>query len=275
MNCIIREKKIKGKWIDPLMKRLAMIESKPIPRQTVSYRYVNSLTGEEYLCVAGGLAWPGSQKGFAVVVGVSSPSDGVIQYNILEEIEQESILPLLRETYRLYLKYGKGLKIIPFQWYGDPESGYNEALRKFNEWLEKNDKPRMPLINYPSHYKDSNKLAIYAQTLHDIAMKPGKLKIGNNHATRKYIQLFEGVDKGAVKTRDFPAIAALGYVLTWLHEYEPWIAHEEQDEYPILQTFEDYAYRIEEEGMRELHQTLDALERYEGVEVDELVETVL
>ena len=280
MNCIIREKKTRGKWIDPIMKRLAIIESRPIPRQTMSYRYVNVLNGEEYLCVAGGLAWPGTRKGFAIVVGVTEVDDGIIHYNILEEAEQESILPLLRDAYNLYLKYGqgangKGFTVMPWQWYGDPESGYNEALRKFNEWLEKHDKPRMPPINYPAHHKDTKKLVVYAQTIHDVAMPPGRLSTGDSHKILNYIKMFEGVDKGTVRERDWPAIAALGYVLTWMHEYEPWIAHEGEEEFATLTTFEDYAHRSNEDSERELYQTLDALERSEGEEVDEIMETVL
>jgi len=272
---IIMEKKIKGEPIDPFLKRINLLEGKAPPKQKISYRYVDALTDAEYLCVAGGLAWPGSRPGFCLVMAASEPRKDVIQYHVLEEAERESVWPLLDDAYRMYLKYGHGLKVIPWQFYGDPESGYAEALRKFNEKLDKQGKPQIPFLTYPAHYADTNKMAIYARTIHDVTMTPGRLHLHGNDRISKYLELFQQIDMETAKPQEYPAIAALGYALTWLHEYEPWVLVDGEEEFPTLQTFEEYARKSFAEGEKELYQTLDAMGRHEGEDVDEILETVL
>ena len=75
MKCIIKEKITLGSEVPWPAWDMARIRQEPPPKMTRTVRYVNTDTHEEYLCLAGGFAWPGIKPGYAVVVAVQQTED--------------------------------------------------------------------------------------------------------------------------------------------------------------------------------------------------------
>ena len=232
MKCIIKEKRIKGPRITDQARRIAHLTGQGPLKAQKSVRYQNAETREEYLCLWGGFAWPGLKPGFAVVVAVLEPERGKgLIFKVLEEVEENDINALLRGAFDLFQKYGKNCSVIPWQWFGDPESGFNEFLHRFNKHLEKAEDRHWLCLSYPPHFKEANRFGIYCQTIHLLSPKSvpsdmhdqKRLSLGSCKRLQSYLTQLnhEAVHKGT--PQDHPAVAALGYALSALYEYEPWL----------------------------------------------------
>lgn len=222
MKCIVKEKRTKVRPVTDDDIRIAQLEGRPVPKAQRPVRYENLETGEEYLCLSGGFGWPGLKPGFSLVLAVQQSEDGKNHlYKTLEEVEEKNIQVLLQHSFDLFQKYGKSCKTIPWEWYGDPENGLNEFLYEFDTHLEKEDSF---YLTYPPHFKEPNKFEIYCQTIFATLQEGNKrLFLGPCKRAQSYLNQFndEQVYKGTPE--DNPAISALGYAVSALTTWKPWL----------------------------------------------------
>lgn len=219
MECIITEKVTQAK-LDIGERHISRIIGESTIKLPKSVVYTNTVTGEKYLTLAGGFAWPGTRPGFAVVVGVQNIEAPV--YRVITDIEEIDVRVLVRGGFALYQQYGMNCREIPWQWYGDPDHGLNQFARDFNRGRRT---PRqMFYLTHPLHFGDPDQFGIYCRLILSMLQRQEKrLFLGDCDRLRSYFNVLDSemVVKG--KVEDYPAVAALGYVLSALHQYEPWL----------------------------------------------------
>lgn len=219
MTCIITEK-VAQTQLDIGERHISRILGESALQLPKSVVYTDTESGEKYLTLAGGFAWPGTRPGFIVVVGVQNIERPV--YRLLTELEETDVRLLIREGFALYQRYGLNCKEIPWQWYGDPEHGLNQFARDFNRGRK--TPKQMFYLTHPLHFGDSDQFGIYCRLLLSMLQRQEKmLFLGDCARLRSYLNVLDSemVVKGRVE--DYPAIDALGYVLSALHQYEPWL----------------------------------------------------
>jgi hypothetical protein len=270
MDCIIKERRIKGQRVTDQDKRIATLTGRGPLKAQKSVRYENLETEESYLCLAGGFAWPGLKSGFAVVLAVQQLEGKNHIFKVLAEVEEKNMQNLLDRSFDLFLRYGKNCAVIPWQWYGDPESGFKEFLRRFNEQLRKEEHDHGFYLTHPPYFKEPNRFALYCRTIYSLLQGAEKrLFFGPCKSLPSYLNQLndEGIQKGTPE--DHPAVAALGYVLSALHQYEPWCREVE-----VLnkdrESYADYAVREQAQAFKDL-----GLEGYDFGEQDQFDDDAL
>jgi hypothetical protein len=226
MKCVIKEHHIVGHLVSEAAIHIAQMEGTPIPATPRSVRYRNTDTREEYLCLCGGFAWPGTKPGFAVVAAVmeSDNNDRPI-IKTIEEIEESDIRNLLRRTYELYKKYGLSCKEIPWMWYGDAENGLNKFIYDFNEKLRETGRDFF-FLSPPAYFTAPNRFEIYCRTIYAALKGNDKgLIIGTCTSLRSHLTTLDNktIHQGTVDK--YPAISALGFAMCALMEYRPWLVN--------------------------------------------------
>jgi hypothetical protein len=225
MKCLITEQIIPGDEIAWGARDMARIRCEPPPRATGTLRYQNTQTKEEYLCLAGGFAWPGTKPGFAVVVAVrQSENESPPSFVTIAEVEEHDVEALLERTWELYLRYGANCNGIPWAWYGDPEASLSSFLARFMRKLRSAGEDRAFSLIYPPHYQEPGAFESYCRTLYSLLRSDRKqLVLGDCVTLRAHLNELKNfaVAKGA--TEECPAITAAGCVVTALLTYEPWL----------------------------------------------------
>lgn len=254
-ECIIKEQKIKGAPISDLTKHVAHIMNQPAPRASRTVRYVNLLNNEEYRALSGGLAWPGKVPGFSLVLAVKQDSeDKEPIFKILEEVEEKSVVTLLKRSFDLYQKWGKNCNEIPWTWYGDPDHGLNKFIYQFNQYLEKKGfKKTFGYLSYSFYPQEKNQFERMCQLISSLSQKGNpRIDLANCHKLRSHLERLDDKQVWKSKPEEFPAIAALGYPLAWFHEIEPWILDPVGFEETVPTTWEDFAEYHERQEMKRL-----------------------
>jgi hypothetical protein len=186
-------------------------------------RYFNTETSEEYLALAGGFAWPGMKPGFAIIVAVKGDGDAP-HFKVLAEVEAWSVEELLMAAHELYEKYGINCRQIPFLWYGDTESGYSTFINRFNEELTKGGIHSMFFLA-PTPYQGSpDAFPLYLQTIYQLVdEKKKRLHFGPKSKLPSYLRQLSRATAHRGDEHTLPAITALGYVVSALTSYTPWL----------------------------------------------------
>jgi len=228
MKCIIEEKIIVDQKVFDAMeteRHIAGIlgeQPRKIPR-AVHYR--NRESNEKYLCLAGGFAWPGAKPGFALVLAVEEGANGEEPlYRVLAEREDHDLYGLLRQSCELFQLYGRGCREIPWFWYGDPNSGLNGFVLKFNKQQERQGNETPFLLAPAPHLGEPGCFEFYCRTIHSFLQNDNKrLALGPCGRLRGYLDHLttENVVNGTIG--EHPAIAATGYAISALDMYEPWL----------------------------------------------------
>ena len=204
--------------------RIAYVTGEPPPRVTRAVRYINTETSEEYLVLAGGFAWPGMKPGFAVVVAVIDNGHGP-HFRIIAEAEAWSVEELLKAAHDLYEKYGINCRQIPFLWYGDPESGYAAFIHRFNEELSKINRHSMFILVPSPHQGSADAFPLYLQTIYQLVdEKQKRLHFGTRSKMPSYLRQLSRATSHHGDEHTFPAVSALGSVMSALINYSPWLA---------------------------------------------------
>lgn len=194
--------------------------------------YVDDRTGNEYLYIAGGIAWPSklSDKrndlpGFAVVVGVNKESEGDAlkpTFTVLWETEEKRIKTLVWECVKI--RYGFGylncLELLRF-WYGDYRRYQTETLdtaRIIERVYGKNHDGFF--VNPALDVEQTKCFDIYARTVQSLLTPDSsgkkRLTVGKNERLRNRLQDL---------TVDSPGVLAIGYVVHTLATEKPWLVN--------------------------------------------------
>jgi hypothetical protein len=224
MDCIIKERRIKVPRVSEHDRRIARLEGKKPPRAQRPVQYENLETGEAYLCISGGLAWPALRPGASVVLGVQKEGESFI-YKVLEAIEEPNVQVLLERSHDLFLKWGANCKTIPWMWYGNPEDGMNDFLLRFNVEMQNQDsKAKYICITYSPYHDDPKCFTLHCHRILSM-LQPGakRVYLGSSRCLQSCLGELtpDVVSKGQVS--DYPIVGALGYVLTALDSYSPWL----------------------------------------------------
>jgi hypothetical protein len=245
MKCVIKEHRTKGPPVTDIDRRIARITNTEI-RITRRIRYENMETGEQFLCLGGGFAWPGVKPGFAVVLGVQEREGGHV-YRAIAEAEAQDVRSLLQGTSALFLRYGKNCQEIPWMWYGDHTSGLTGLLHKFNEGLPIEDRFYLAM---PPHHEDQNAFATYCQTILSVLQGQEKrLYLDSCDGLRSHLSTLDAEKAAKGNPGECPAIAALGYVLSAFYQYEPWRQSVDVIQYPG-DSYEEFAVREQQITLR-------------------------
>lgn len=200
---------------------IAKLLGEPTPRQKLRVRYQNTSTGEIYLCLSGGFAWPiASQSasetviepGFAVAVAVMEDPDdnGKVIYKVLAEAESQGATELIRKAHRLFLTYGSQCRILPWSWIGDPDDENKRFLRAFNHNSKRDDSKEFFLYPPPT----IPNLQVYRELIRSLTATGNKrLFLGEKSNIRNCL----------LNNTSQQAITALGSILDYFETIIPWL----------------------------------------------------
>lgn len=195
-----------------------MIEKKHIttPLGTKRDYYRDIINAREYRRIVGGVGWPaGEQPGFLCVIAENDNIDRRLKlrhYWILTEYESKDMEKLIKRMYDVQNRY----LIDP--WYGDT---YNILMMhfvdKFNNRLTK-QKKGIYLAEAP-FVGEAHNLRLYAHQIKTRTLSVKKsLHFGSQSQIPGQLSGLSPDDVQKKKAEDYPAIAALGYVLSGIEE---------------------------------------------------------
>jgi hypothetical protein len=196
------------------------------PWKQTSFR--NLETGVHYRLLAGGFVFPGRKPGFGVIVGVDlldDPALKIPQIHCLGEIEESGSQQLISKCLDLRNEY------LAWDWFSDPKTTLNRFLDPVNQDLrEKNEMDFYPL--QPPYFEREDCFSYYMRILEgELKSVQKTLFLGNCTRLKGYVGDFP--EDGAVMgTRaEYPALAALGFVVASVREYKPWESHGAKEGY--------------------------------------------
>ena len=205
-----------------------------IPRHTW---YENTETGDVYSHIAGGIAWPGAGRaqqlsqgapGFAVVVAVDKDADdGDPAIRTVAEVESADVYELVKECVKLRERWGyweRGGDVLG-EWYGDYER-FLTFTGEINDRLQERDGPENGFyMAVPADYEQANAFEIYLRRIQTCLVPDAEgrkgLILGSCNLLRNYLQNVPA-DASKRSADEYPAIAALGFVLHSLKTIRPW-----------------------------------------------------
>ena len=195
-----------------------MIEKKHIetPLGLRKTFFFDSANLREYRRILGGISWPtGDQPGFACIIGESDHKTVRLKTRnlyVLAEYRQKNIEKLIRATYALQNKY------LIDGWHGKEDDVFMmHFIDRFNSKLSKKKKGIYIAEAFLSESVHSLKL--YANQILS-RTQPAKKSLffeGKDIIPGELLGLSDE-DIKSKKTEDYPAIAALSYVLSALEE---------------------------------------------------------
>ena len=197
---------------------LLNIERKTVYRELdAEVFYEDKVTGARYRRIAGGLSWPGTKPGFAVIIGEDKKHDldvNAHHLRLLAEVEETNIERLL--------DWCAGHEInapeIYWTWYGDTTNKPSMAwvYRLNNKHRSQGRKQYLALA--PAPYIDSPKrFAFYVNILRGCLERWRKtLHLGEKSKLQSYLVQLGSEEVVKATSEDYPAIAALGYVVSAL-----------------------------------------------------------
>jgi len=184
--------------------------------------YTNQKLGQEYReyrRIIGGIAWPyGMKSGFSLVIGEDRFEDKTLKkrhYHLLAEAENIDPIDLLKKSFELQGQY-----LVNF-WYGDSK---NEPMMEFVfEINKKRDKKIKGFyITDAPYLEDPHALEFYVDVIRQRTMGNRKtLHFMEESRLPNYLMELTSEKVPKVKHQTFPAIAALGYVVSAFNLYQP------------------------------------------------------
>ena len=192
---------------------MALIEKRKrdLPGITDSF-LVNSETEERFCRIVGGLAWPGKNPGFAVVIGEDYEKDETLQkrhFRILAEYESQSLSDLIRRSAEFSINFCAS----PF--YGDDKKRWAmDILRKSRNGLYIT---AAPFIGDPTAFEG------YLLTIRELTHPAQKrLHFGSKSHLPALLAALNPNDIATTAKAAFeqhPAVAALGFAVSALETF--------------------------------------------------------
>ena len=225
MHCVVKEI-IESRQVYLADVMIAHVKGEPAPRRVRNVRYENTETGEKYLCLAGGFAWPGTKPGYACIVAVlDTPDPHAAPLRIIAEVQDTDVPSLIERAYALYEKYGATSTVIPWLWYGESDAGYDAFLYRFNEGVRRTGTKEQFFLASPPHFQLPTRFEFYCRVLYSLLPQGGtrRLFFFPESLLPAYLKNISLTDAVTGTTKDHPAISAAGYVVSALSQYEPWL----------------------------------------------------
>lgn len=162
--------------------------------------------------VCGALAWPGDKKGFVVIVGESKIFSGGLNRFILAESMRGSFGELLADAVKLQQRFD--IK----RWHSINVPGSENYTDIFNRKAFDAGEVRLVQIDEPM---DANDYIQVSTELIDDGLRVGNktLHFFKDSVLPAELQNFPTITN-KLKITDFPAIAALGYAISYLDEFK-------------------------------------------------------
>jgi len=246
----IREGRTQPTHVD---KHIAMITGQPFFPSPIHYR--NEETDDRYYHIAGSIGWPSKKPGFGLILAVEKTDSKRPPFRVLEEHEDQDIERLMRWCLQIRQKYGfKRAGLMEF-WYGDCQR-FNTIVSNFNEKQNRAEKYGL-FITPPYDFELSNSFEIYLNQIRTCLSTDQsgtkRLYLGEAKGLVNHIKNLppDILTKG--KIQDYPAIAALGFVIHTLTVSKPWEQTVGYDELGLT-TFEQYAVKDQQDAFRYLQQ---------------------
>ena len=217
--CIIQKIKSKPPVNDD---HISMITGQRTKTKATCFRNIE--TDAEYSHISGAIAWPGKAlPGCALVVAVKKDTREPT-FQLLAEAEDYSINGLLKHCIALRQKYGYDGDLFSF-WYGD-YTKFASLLSDFNKERFSSKQTEGIHIACLADFDKPNHFEIYVRRIQSCLSPDDSgnktLYLGTCDRLRNYLQILpsEAAIKGT--DEDYPAIAALGYVIHSLSACKPW-----------------------------------------------------
>ncbi len=165
------------------------------------------------------------KPGFACVVAALDGADPYApSFKVLTEVEDTNVQSLIERAYGLYEKYGMNCRVIPWMWYGESDQGFDSFLHRFNERQRKAGIEEHFLLASPPQASLPNRFELYTHTLRSLLLQGQKrLILGENSALPAFLHNVPPAEAITGTTKDHPAVAALGYVVSALVQHRPWL----------------------------------------------------
>jgi hypothetical protein len=177
--------------------------------------------------VVAGIAWPGEKPGFVVFIGEElNPRMGekVRRCHLLEEAEDVDLGNLLRRSVDTIanLRNNYNQRVEAFIGRKDERS-----MSFLYLWCQKNR--RDLFISYAPHC-DDGLIAYHINGLQERA-KDGTLHLPKGYKLKGYMDELKESEINSATDSEFPAVAALGYAVSYLTLYEPDIYDDDEEDY--------------------------------------------
>ena len=208
-----------------------------IPRRQY---YENLENGDLYSYISGGFAWPGkgNTPGFSVVVAVMKTEDKKPDppMKVLAEVQETSLLKLIHETLRMRDKYcTKGDPEILDAFWGD-DLRFDMFLANLAERLERKKLKPLTLMP-PPDLEQAHSFEIFFTSVDRVLVETPEhkliLELGDNPLIINALEKTLQADSRARDPDQFPAVAALGYVIHAVSVISPWEVPYQREQYLI------------------------------------------
>ena len=153
---------------------------------------------------------------------LDNPDPHTAPLKIIAEVEDSNVPSLIERAYALYGKYGANCSSIPWLWYGESDAGYDSFLYRFNErvWQA----AQQFFLVSPPHVGLPSRFEFYCRVLYALLQgDKRRLFFFPESLLPAYLKNISPTEVMAGSTRDHPTISAVGYVVTALTQYEPWL----------------------------------------------------
>lgn len=188
----------------------------------LGYPWRTSELTECFEAVRGGVAFPGKNPGFAVVAGLRRIwSDNIHEVYLLDEVECDDMGELLRQCAGLGYKYQTDRRQEGFEWAGDAT---NTAASQISWQIagenQQRRRPGEPVI-VASRIVDMGPAA-YPYMVSEIrryATAAHKELYLNESKAELYLQQIQASDMAGLQLGAYPAIEAVGFVVSDLREH--------------------------------------------------------
>ncbi len=222
--------------------------------QSSPYRYRHIETGEEFVHLAGAIAWPGKEMpGYVLVVGVQCRGEVDTPFLVcLEEEESRDIGELLTHAVRLRERHGfRDCQLLFRPWYGD-QSRFASLLLQFNQHLQDEHEPEGIDLAPPVGFELQNHFELYLHHIQSLLVPNAdgvkNLILGTCNKVRNALQGLPPDAAIRFSDDDCPPVAALGYTVHSIIATQPWTWREGAPSVPA-DTLEDYErYALAQQG---------------------------
>lgn len=201
--------------------------------------YHHKETNRVYQRIFGGIAWPGERPGFVVVVGEVKDYKPPYHAYVIAEFEGELVSELIRRC----LELKSECQVSAFYGLIKDESNMH-FLSLLNRQASQQHKPTLLIEPAPS---SENALINYHINilLSRLSKNNKTLHLSPSSKLPGYLQELQATDLHQAKAKDYPAVAALGFVVSALTVFvpnlnpKPYLIDEERNQFDPLDRSND------------------------------------
>jgi len=180
---------------------------------------MDAIFHSDYRRIVGGLAWPGTAPGFALVLGEETRKDGsfeVHHLHVLAEAEGSTARKLLTRCREFQDQFGK------LRFYGDNRHPLLKFLRVFNSELATIRQPTIDLMLPPEFDAGDEKEdypVLYAELIKNRIAGQKTLHLGDESALPEHLSALQSPE--TFKPEHNPALAALMFAVAEIDMRKP------------------------------------------------------